>query len=459
LQVLYTRLFYFALLLTSYFLPIIIPQTTIGSKALLGNQASSVLRDAAEEVITILKDGSLRDPERHDQISRLLTGKPAAKRAGKGAGFTSEQYANFVQLGKQMDDYDDKKKGPEERGDKVDDEMGVAVVFDESDGENDGEEGGSDIEDGVVVDASSESEAEEEAAAVDESENEEEEKLVQGDGSKKKSTHAQERILSVHEIDAHFLQRQLSRHFDDADVSAKLARDVLEVLDIRHPTDVRECENKLLLLLRFDLFETIKLLLHNRVKVWACVSMKRAQSDEERTAIEEALMNDVTGEGKRVWDEIHSKSRAEDWSRERMRGLTDTLKGDKDAKDVSKALDSITVKGEQKGEGDDKMDVDDIKQEDQLQELDLEQLTFRDGAHTMSNKKCDLPDTSWRAMKKGYEEVHVPAIRSVIPKDEKLIQVSELPAWTHSCFKGTFKRILVTTPVLLDRFLTFFICS
>jgi pre-mRNA-splicing helicase BRR2 len=156
-------------------------------------------------------------------------------------------------------------------------------------------------------------------------------------------------------------------------------------------------------------------------------------------------MNDSTGEGKRVWDEIHSKSRAEDWTRERMRGLADTLKGDKDSKDVSKALDSITVKGEQKGEGDDKMDVDDIKQEDQLQELDLEQLTFRDGAHTMSNKKCDLPDTSWRAMKKGYEEVHVPAIRSVIPKDEKLIQVSELPPWTHSCFKGTFKRILVTT--------------
>lgn len=54
----------------------------------------------------------------------------------------------------------------------------------------------------------------------------------------------------------------------------------------------------------------------------------------------------------------------------------------------------------------------------------------------MSNKKCDLPDTSWRAMKKGYEEVHVPAVRSVIPKNERLVSIADLPRWTHSAFKG-----------------------
>ena len=82
-------------------------QTTIGSKALLGNQATSVLRDAAEEVITILKDPSLRDPDRHDQISRLLTGKAPSTRGKVGGGITSEQYATFVQLGKDLDDYED----------------------------------------------------------------------------------------------------------------------------------------------------------------------------------------------------------------------------------------------------------------------------------------------------------------------------------------------------------------
>jgi pre-mRNA-splicing helicase BRR2 len=430
-------------------------QTTIGSKALLGNQATSVLRDAAEEVITILKDPSLRDPERHDQISRLLTGKAPTTRGKVGGGISSEQYATFVQLGKDLDDYEDvsrkrssgRREEDEDGKDKVDNEMGVAVVFDdESDqGEGADEPGDSDIEDGVVVDSSSDSEDEEEAdgagvnkeASSDLEEEDEEEKLVQGDGAKKKSQHASERILSVHEIDAHFLQRQLSRHIEDANESARLAGEVLQVLDIRNGTDVRECENKLLLLLRFDLFDTIKLLLHNRVRVWACASMKRAQTDEERNTVEEALMQDPTGEGKRVWDEIHSKSRAEDWSRERLRGLTATLKADHDSKDVSKALDSIQVKPD--AASGDKMDVDDSKPEEEVIELDLEQLAFRDGSHTMSNKNCNLPDTSWRAMKKGYEEVHVPAVRSVIPKDERLVKISELPEWTHKSFKGMDK--------------------
>lgn len=434
----------------------IVVQTTIGSKALLGNQSSSILRDAAEEVIQVLKDPNLRDPERHDQISRLLTGKaPRTSSRGSGGGLTSEQYANLVQLGKQLDDYDDLTKqqgaGREdedgEKGERVDDEMGVAVVFDDSEDEDDenAPEGASDIEDGVVVDSSSSEDEDAEQAPDNGGQNanddeDDEEKLVQGGDRNKKKAHGQDRILSVHEIDAHFLQRQLSRHITDASESAQLANEVLEVLDIRSQTDVRECENKLLLLLRFDMFDTIKLLLNNRTRVWACVSMKRSQNDEERSAIEKALMDDPTGEGKVVWNEMHSKSRAADWSRERMRGLTDSLKPDPNATDVTSALDSIKViQSAEVGDGD-KMDIDGagVKQQEAI-ELDLDQLAFREGSHTMSNKKCDLPDTSWRAMKKGYEEVHVPAVRSVIPKDERLIPISELPTWTQAAFKGMEK--------------------
>ncbi|KAL3923274.1 MAG: hypothetical protein SGILL_001748 [Bacillariaceae sp.] len=432
--------------------------TTIGSSSLLGSQASNILKDAAEEVIKLLKDANLRDPERHDQISRLLTGKgPRSSSRGPGGGVSSDQFANFVRLGKQLDDYDDLTKqkvagesqGGED-GERVDDEMGVAVVFDDSDddGDENRADGASDIEDGVVVDSSSESEddddedgdrigvqqkgnSDEKAAGEDS----DEEKLVQGGDNSKKSTRGQNRILSVHEIDAHFLQRQLSRHIDDAAESARLANEVLEVLDIRNKTDVRECENKLLLLLRFDMFDTIKLLLHNRIRVWACVSMKRARTDDERSAVENALMDEPAGEGKAVWNEMHSKSRAADWSRERMRGLTDTLKTDPDAKDVSSALDSIKVKGVDAG-SEDPMDIDDGLVKEKAIELDLDQLAFREGAHTMSNKKCDLPETSWRAMKKGYEEVHVPPVRSVIPQDERLIKFAELPKWTRSAFKG-----------------------
>lgn len=426
----------------------------IGSRSLLGNQATSILRDAAEEVITILKDQKLRDPERHDAISRLLTGKAASSRAGDG-GLTSEQFANFVKIGKELDDYDEvtqSRTDPQAAtDDKVDDDMGVAVVFDESDEDAEGEganELGSDVDDDEVVEVAESSSEEEEDAPVaeEESDDDDEERVVQGttEASKKRLHHAYDRVLSVHEIDAHFLQRKLSEHYDDADVCAKIANDVLSVLDIQNDSDVRECENKLLVLLGFELFDTIKLLLHNRVRIWACVSMKRAQNDDERSIIESILTKEPSGEGKRAWDELHSKSKAEDWTRERMRGITESLKSKKKDGDesVSKALDSIGVKSttdKESTNGPDDMDVDEEENEEEAIELDLESLAFRDGSHTMSNKTCNLPEKAWRAMKKGYEEVHVPAVRSVIPKDEKLIAISELPPWTHAAFEGLDK--------------------
>jgi pre-mRNA-splicing helicase BRR2 len=416
----------------------------IGSRSLLGDQSTSVLRDAAQSVIETLKDDTMKDPERHEDISQLLTRKPAST----PGGISSEQYAKLVQFGKQLDDYDDAKKQQQQSknedgddGDKVDDEMGVAVLFDESEDE-DGKaaDGDSDIEEDVVVDASSSSEGEdkEEEDMPEAYEDDEVDVVVQGatDDDKKKAR-SQERFLSVHEIDAHFLQGQLSRHYDDADVAADIAKQVLEVLDIRNQSDKRECENKLLILLGFDLFDTIKLLLHNRVRVWACVSMKRAQTEEERSLVEKALDEEVSGEGKQVWEEMHSKGRAEDWTRERMRGITDTLKKeDMDSKDVSKALDSIGVKvAKAERDLDVSQDGMDLDNDDPI-ELDLEALAFKDGAHTMTSKKCTLPDKSWRAMKKGYEEVHVPAVRSIIPKDEKLVSIKDLPPWCQQAFPG-----------------------
>ena len=46
-----------------------------------------------------------------------------------------------------------------------------------------------------------------------------------------------------------------------------------------------------------------------------------------------------------------------------------------------------------------------------MQMLDLDDLSFSHGSHLMANKKCQLPDGSFRKQKKGYEEVHVPALK------------------------------------------------
>lgn len=69
--------------------------------------------------------------------------------------------------------------------------------------------------------------------------------------------------------------------------------------------------------------------------------------------------------------------------------------------------------------------------------LDLDALNFNNqGGRFMSNTRCELPEKSWRAQKKGYEEVHVPAVRPIIPPGEKLVDIEELPEWSHPAFNG-----------------------
>ena len=55
----------------------------------------------------------------------------------------------------------------------------------------------------------------------------------------------------------------------------------------------------------------------------------------------------------------------------------------------------------------------------------------------MSNKRCELPTGSFRRPKKGYEEIHVPALKAKpVADDEEMIKISDMPDWTHNAFKG-----------------------
>ena len=48
----------------------------------------------------------------------------------------------------------------------------------------------------------------------------------------------------------------------------------------------------------------------------------------------------------------------------------------------------------------------------------------------MANKKCQLPDGSFRKQKKGYEEVHVPALKPKAFKD------GEVRCYNHLSLAG-----------------------
>lgn len=412
--------------------------TLVGSRQFLSHQDTSILQDAAELIIQTLMDDALQDPQRQAAISNvLLYGKNTSK-------LSNTDYAHFVQLIKGLDDYHTATSGPNVDEDEQLQEEGVAVVFDDSDADDSKDDDGSEGLVAAVLDSESEDSDDDEddmdgpAPLGQDDEDEDGRRLGVTAKAASATSSAAVRTLTVHEIDAHYLQRQLTQKQPDRDATqvASLAQDVLKVLG-EPDTDLRECENKLLVLLGFDLFTTMQLFLHNRHKLWAVVSIKQAATGEEKAHVEQILQQ--TEEGRAIWQEMTSSSKVEDWSRERLKGITDTFK----KKAVTSALDSIGVKNVATAGKDADGDVD-MQQEDKqgmskATELDLETLAFSDGAHTMSNTKCNLPDKSWRAMKKGYEEVHVPAVKSVVPEDEVLIPVQQLPAWTHPAFAGMDK--------------------
>jgi len=76
--------------------------------------------------------------------------------------------------------------------------------------------------------------------------------------------------------------------------------------------------------------------------------------------------------------------------------------------------------------------------------VDIETLAFPEGGHTMTNKKCVLPEKSFKVSKKGYEEIHIPAPDSAsLGKGERLLPIAELPYWARPAFSGykTLNRI------------------
>jgi len=96
--------------------------------------------------------------------------------------------------------------------------------------------------------------------------------------------------LRPQDVDAFWLQRQLSAYYPDAVTAQNMAKSVLEVLQVAK--DARDCENKLVLLLDYDKFDLVKLLTKNWTTVLYCTRLGQAQSPADRAAIEKEMSED-----------------------------------------------------------------------------------------------------------------------------------------------------------------------
>ncbi|KAK9299813.1 hypothetical protein QLX08_007269 [Tetragonisca angustula] len=355
----------------------------------LGDQPRDILCGAADEVLAVLKNDRLKEKEKKKETELLLG--PLAE----------ERFALLVNLGKKITDFgsDEKTTTNEEN---IDETYGINVQFEESSEEDDEDVYG---------------EVRENDDEGDEGEEANDDRAIHAENLGGAEEMKKEKPLHPLDIDAYWLQRRLSRIYDDAMVSQARAAEVLAVL--KDAGDDRDCENQLVLLLGYDCFDFIKQLKKYRHTIAYCTMLASSQSESERQKIRNK-MND---------DPVLAKI---------LRQL-DTGKGDDDADETMEARAQRKRREENEDTGGPGGQVQGTRNL-----IDLEDLIFAQGSHFMANKRCQLPDGSFRKQRKGYEEVHVPALKpKPFGENEKLYPIDQLPKYVQPAFEGfkTLNRI------------------
>ncbi|KAK9676154.1 hypothetical protein RND81_11G058200 [Saponaria officinalis] len=370
----------------------------------LGGQEPGILQGAADEILATLKDDTIKGPDKKKVIEKLLG--------------TGEVFDSLAALGKKITDYQEGGDAGQvsANGDAVD-EGGVAVEFEEN--EDDDEESDLDM--------------------VQEDEEDDDDLAEDGGGSgamqmgtgvdDEDMQDAEEGMsLSVQDIDAYWLQRKISQAYDqkiDPQQCQKLAEEVLKILA---DGDDREAESKLLVHLDFEKFSLVKYLLRNRRKIVWCTRLTRAEDQEERKRIEEEMMGSGS-ELAAILEQLHA-TRAT--AKERQKNLEKSIR-----EEARRLKDESVANGDRGRRGLADKDSDSGWLNRQRQLLDLDSIAFEQGGRFMANKKTVLPEGSFRHQAKGYEEVHVPALKAKpLEQGEQMVKISAMPDWAQPAFQG-----------------------
>ncbi|KAI0211862.1 Activating signal cointegrator 1 complex subunit 3 [Lamellibrachia satsuma] len=363
-------------------------------QAALGDQPRDILCGAADEVLVVLKNDRKKDKDKKMEVEELL------------GSLAEERFALLINLGKKITDWRADEKM--QTDDNIDETYGINVQFEESE-----EEDEEDVFGEVKEEADDDDEDEEGVEAKIDSTLQA--NLAGGEEAMGKA----EKALRPHDIDAFWLQRELRKYYDDPMTAQTKANEVLQIL--KDATDGLEAENKLVMLLGFTQFDFIKILRQHRQMILYCTLLAQAQNEEEKAGIEEKMRGDPRLT--RILSALEEMEREDIVHEERaQRHATRQSRIDAD-------LDAMDMAGETGGAL------------ESMNLIDLEDLSFAQGSHLMANKRCQLPEGSYRKQRKGYEEVHVPALKAKpFAPDESLLPIDRLPKYAQPAFDG-FKNL------------------
>ncbi|KAF9159441.1 DEIH-box ATPase [Actinomortierella ambigua] len=374
----------------------------------LGDVSHEIVRSASDETLEILHTDTLKDFDKKKKIEDILS-----------SSLDSDQFATLLNLGKKITDYGSEEQVTvEQDGDlknvgDIDEQYGVAVVFDEeeadddiyslhSEAEDDEEQTGIDTAQDVVIGAGKgNDEPEESSMDVDE-----DAAMRVGATETKVDT---TKKLQPHQVDAYWLQRFITTYYSD-EIVAKEKTDAALTIISDDAVDMRECENELMALFDYDKFELVSMLIRNREVIVWCTKLGRADGKQRA---------DIEGE---------MREKGLDWI---IKGLGNQTSGGKSDLRRRAAGQEPVAAGPMAALPKEKGPAPTTAVPRQL--LDLEAMSFAQGNHLMSNKKVIVPEGSFQRQKKGYEEVHVPPPKKPT-EDRKLIGKADLPSWIQSCF-------------------------
>jgi len=282
-----------------------------------------------------------------------------------------ERFALLVNLGKKITDWGQEERAPAGE-EQVDDQYGINVQFEDSDEENE--------DDGVYGEIGDEEDGDEDG------DEEERDHAIHADAAAASGVDLggkKEKQLHPLDIDAYWLQRKLSKFYSDPMVSQARAGEVLNIL--RTVPDERECENQLVVLLGFDCFDFIKQLKQNRQMILYCSLLASAQSQAERSAIQEEM---------KATPHLHKILKQLETVRDDAGG-SNVEPMDVDAAPSKKSsrsgaglvIKDITTAGVGAATESSLSGIPGLREL-----LDLEDLQFTQGSHFMANKKCTLPE-------------------------------------------------------------------
>ncbi|ORX48547.1 Sec63-domain-containing protein [Hesseltinella vesiculosa] len=385
----------------------------------LGDQARDVIRSAADDVLETLKTDAMKDFDKKREIESVI------------GPIESERFAQLVNLSKKITDYSNDGSAMDVDGkDEMDDELGVAVVFDDEEDEEDQDdqyevreedEEEDEDQDAPMAPAEEQPAGEEEDLSTDDEEGFK--TVLPGQRKKKKTAGASAKSQSPdevapHDIDAFWLQRHIASHYSDPHEAQDKTIKAFDILGAEG-INIRDCENELMGLFDYDKFDLVRILIKNRDAIYWCTKLARA-TDDERAGLEADMQQRGLGW---VLRDLHGDR-------------TDANKEANNAGATAMDVDS-QPSGRSRGQVPTTATITPGTTLTPRRVVDLEDLAFEQGAHLMSNKKVRLPDGSFKRSKKGYEEIHVPAPKpQPFATGEKLVPIESMPEWTHEAFRG-----------------------